>query len=78
MTYCSYSLNPLFRPAQLVISGNVTEISQLRVGVDTVETVFNVFSPFDSRGTGGHYDLKNVEIECKLGLEIVFFNFRTI
>ena len=32
----------------------------------------NMISPLDSRGNGRCYDLKHVEIERKLGLEIVF------
>ena len=32
-----------------------------------------MFFPLDFRANGGYYDLKHVEIECKLGLEIVFF-----
>ena len=31
-----------------------------------------MFSLLGSRGNGGYYDLKHVEIECKFGLEIVF------
>ena len=37
-----------------------------------------MFSPLDSRGNGGHHDLKHVEIECKLGFGIGFSNSRTI
>ena len=35
-----------------------------------------MFYPLDSQANGGYYDLKHVEIEWKLGLEIVFFIFQ--